>query len=413
MSSKGFSNKEESRYPVLLILSLLFQGLSVLQFLLIRDSLPFGYRFSWQFFLLLICSVFISFLIYFSQLKKGFFLLLKFLFFFLAGYPLRNYVWLELFLLISVILEISLYTTGWRSLVYYTLSLAELGLFLLPRNAFEQDIASSRLVDIFSVLSLQILTIWLVHRGTELARWNKRLRSTIYKQDDALDRLTKANLGYQAYSTNLELDTLKKERNRVSREIHDSVGYSLTNIRVMLDAVSLLMDEDPTQARELVRKSMEEAGICLEETRSAMRQLRSKEINRPKGIRAFFELVQVFSEATGIAVKVEFGNVPPSFGRRIDKVIIRFIQEGLTNSFRHGRATEIGVFFWREEGSLKVRIQDNGRGASELNEGIGISGMRERIEEVHGTLRFQNIPAGFELEAEIPMEVPVDKITSG
>jgi len=404
----GINKKDEAREAVVLIFSLLFQGLSIMQFFMIRERLVFEERFSWQFFLLLGCSLFISLLMFLTPVKKGFFLLLKYLFIFLIGYPLRTYVWLELYLLISVILEISLYFYDWKAYLFYGISLLELVLFLLPRNAFEQDVSSGKTVDILSVLFLLLLTVWMINRTAWTARRNQQQSILIAKQDAALERLTKANLGYQAYSTNLELDTLKKERNRVSREIHDSVGYSLTNIRVMLDAVSLLMDEDPRQARSLIRKSMEEAGICLEETRAAMRQLRSKEINRPKGIRAFFELMQVFSEATGIKVSAEFGNVPSSYGSKIDKVIIRFIQEGLTNSFRHGRATEIAVFFWQSKGYLTVRIQDNGCGVSDLHEGIGLSGMRERLDEVQGRLHFQSISSGFKLEALIPLEVSHD-----
>ena len=166
----------------------------------------------------------------------------------------------------------------------------------------------------------------------------------------------------------------------------------------------MMLESQPEKTRELLEKSMAEASTCLDETRTAMRELRKKKMSQARGIRAFFDLVSAFGEATGITVKVEFGNSPDSFGERIDKTIFRFIQEGLTNSFRHGRATEIRIYFWIVRGVLEIRLQDNGSGSGELSAGIGLAGMRERLGELGGSLTYRNIVDGFEVAIRIPLE---------
>jgi signal transduction histidine kinase len=276
-------------------------------------------------------------------------------------------------------------------------------LLFKPRSAFYTELSGPELHELLSFLVLGIFSVAALGIITMRDKQLREERQMIRRLDEALNTMGKANLGFQSYSSSLELETLKKERKRVSREIHDTVGYSLTNIRIMLEAAGMMMKSDPAGAEELIGKSMNEAGICLEETRAAMRLLRSKETGRPEGLRAFFKLVSAFAEATGISVKVEFGNSPDSFGVRIDRAVFRFIQEGLTNSFRHGRASEIRIYFWIQDRILKLSLQDNGIGTAELKEGIGLTGMKERLAELGGTIRYQNISGGFEVSITIPL----------
>lgn len=385
-------------------LSLGFQGLAGIQYLLIESSLDYGSRFAWQFFLILGFSILLSVVISIFPNMITFGLVVKLLFLFLMGYPLGTYLWLEFSFVLAVIIEAGFYLPVNRNLAFMLFSCLAFILFQNPKNAFHTSVPSPEVCDIFSLGAYLLFISFLIFLYSRKVLENRHRNAIIARQDEAVERITKANLGYQSYSSSLELDTLKKERNRVSREIHDTVGYSLTNIRIMLEAASLMVDQDPRQARELLVKSMDEAGTCLEETRDAMRHLRSQEIHRKKGIRAFFELVTVFGEATGIEVTVEFGNSPDSFGERIDKALFRFIQEGLTNSFRHGRATEIRILFWIVRDVLKVSLQDNGTGAMDLSEGIGLMGMKERLNELNGRLHYKNIYRGFKVSIEIPLE---------
>ena len=388
---------------ITLLLSSSFLLLAALQYSLVSSTILDSKRFAWQFYTLLAISAVISLVISFKANTRiaGFFLKLCLLF--LMTYPLGAYIWIGFSLFLSLVLEIGMYVKFPRNSLFMGFCFMYSLVLQKPRNAFYSELQPPALHDMMSLVfySLFIIIILSLYTGnrTKLEEEQKQTN----RLDDALSSMAKANLGFQSYTNSLELETLKKERKRVSREIHDTVGYSLTNIRIMLEAASLMIETKPAETGTLIGKSMVEASFCLEETRSAMRLLRSKESARPEGLRAFFKLVSVFADATGIVVKTEFGNSPDSFGNTIDKAVFRFIQEGLTNSFRHGRATEIHIYFWIQNQVLRVSMQDNGRGTAILDEGIGLAGMKERLSELKGKLDYHNITGGFEVTISIPL----------
>jgi signal transduction histidine kinase len=123
------------------------------------------------------------------------------------------------------------------------------------------------------------------------------------------------------------------------------------------------------------------------------------------GLPAIQKLISVFEQATGVTVICEYGNIPFYFSEEIDISLYRMVQEGLTNAFRHGNATMILIHFWMtKEKTLTLRIRDNGKGVDEeIEEGIGLAGMRERLGKIQATLEARNVINGFELVANIPL----------
>lgn len=114
------------------------------------------------------------------------------------------------------------------------------------------------------------------------------------------------------------------------------------------------------------------------------------------------ELVTAFRKATGIDIRVEYGNFTGFTNEKIDAIIFRIIQEGLTNAFRHGMATKIRISFWDSDTSLRISIHDNGIGSEKVVEGIGIAGMKERIQEAGGELIIRSVVDGFKVTASLP-----------
>lgn len=388
---------------IITVSSLLLQGFSVLLYLLIQPVVENGIHFLWQFYVFVGISMVISLTVGIFRRSVGLALTIRLFLIILIGYPLGTELWVELILLLSLLMEAGLLIPPPLNLSLMIVFDLVILFFQRPVSAFYRDIPGPNLPDLLFFLAVSLVTTFLIYSVSRQWKEREKKQKIVDRLDDSISRLGKANLGFQDITSSLELDTLKKERNRVSREIHDTVGYSLTNIRIMLEAASYMVESDTPQTRELIRKSMEEAGICLEETRNAMRQLRSKEVSRPRGMKSFFDLVRVFGEATGIRVRIEFGNTPDSLGDRIDRAVFRFIQEGLTNSFRHGRASEIGIYFWIQNRILKVSLRDNGSGAEELTEGIGLAGMKERLAELGGNMSYHNVSDGFETTIEIPL----------
>ena len=115
-------------------------------------------------------------------------------------------------------------------------------------------------------------------------------------------------------------------------------------------------------------------------------------------------LVEVFGKATGIEIEVDYANFPFDLREKGEFALYHFIQEGLVNSFSHGKARKINVNFWSDEQKLQVSIEDDGIGVDTIVEGIGIHGMRERLGMLGGTLDMDNVPNGFKIIARIPVQ---------
>ena len=389
---------------VVFCISVGLHGVAVIQFLLMRSNLAVSSFFAWQFFTLLGFSLLLSVVIHFGE--QGFLVpgVLKLGLLFFIGYPLEGYIGLELTLYIGLALEAATHLSTTLGLLFQAAALTVLIASQRAVSAFTLDLPPPTHYDLVSMSVYALLSAV----GATVVNLLLRSREQAYRRNQRLDgavrQLTNANLGYQSYASHLETDTLHAERKRVSREIHDGVGYSLTNILMMLEAAGDVLAESPLKASNLVTGSIEEARRCLDETRASMRELRSSEQREPVGIAAAARLTAFFAQATGVDVMAEYGNARPSYGEKIDATLVRILQEGMTNAFRHGMATQIRIQFWENREILNLRVQDNGYGAEDLTEGIGLAGMRERIQSLGGTLVAANGPGGFRIDAAIPIE---------
>ena len=228
-------------------------------------------------------------------------------------------------------------------------------------------------------------------------------QNEIRRLDHAVSRLARANLGYQEYASRAEHVSMLEERKRITREIHDVIGYTMTNNIMMMEAASDMVWREPARVTSLMSTARENAQKGLEEIRNALHLLRAQEVPSDTSAAALTKLIKTFETATGVQVQLELGNIPWQFPLEVEYVLYHLIQEGLTNSFRHGRATKVRIIFWITESVLFVTVWDNGHGSEQIEEGIGIAGMRERLEMVSGHLDGANVADGFQLRAQIPL----------
>lgn len=238
-----------------------------------------------------------------------------------------------------------------------------------------------------------------------------RQEQQLERLDEAVGRLTSANLSFQNLASSAQERSAEDERKRITREIHDAIGYALTNLIMTMEACMRLAPREAQALRQLLARAREEAQVGLNETRKALRVLRGWSPPKTQGLPAIQQLVNLFSEATGVTVKTEYCNADLSFGEEKDAVIYRMIQEGMTNAFRHGHASLIKVKFWQERNGISVVLWDNGAAAESFKEGIGLQGMRERVERMGGTLRVDRMVDGFELSTWLPLDGIADERT--
>ncbi len=233
--------------------------------------------------------------------------------------------------------------------------------------------------------------------------------SRIETLSNAVEELSKANLGYSTFVRFAEDQAMIEERNRITREIHDGVGYTLSNA-IMLSQLGLEQLEKGDEPR--VRKSLEailvQAKAGLSDTRQSLRLLRSSETNQNRGMQGLRRMIRIFQQATGVHTTFRLLVAPRVVEHpEIFLTVYRFIQEALTNSFRHGHARHVVVTIQRDEHWLIVVIRDDGSGASTIKEGIGLAGMRERMERLGGTLTVstpEETKSGFRVSARVPIQ---------
>lgn len=230
----------------------------------------------------------------------------------------------------------------------------------------------------------------------------RRQREKVASLNLSVSSLLQANLDFQNYALEAGERSTIAERKRLSRDIHDIVGYTLINLKMMLEAAIDRAGEVNKPLTELLASAIDQAQGGLSETRRVLRTLRDMENAKPEGVASIHKIVASFSRATGIDVEVSYGNIPRTLGA-LDSVISHIVQEGMTNAIRHGGATRIQIGFWIVRDRLHMKIADNGIGAAEVKPGIGLIGMRERLEPIGGELVAQSSEYGFSLIAEMPL----------
>jgi signal transduction histidine kinase len=264
-----------------------------------------------------------------------------------------------------------------------------------------ETISQAEMLAMFVVGS--ILALLLMSR-LEILRRNEKLTRQLEKLKTDVEELSAANLGYSTFLQFAQQQASAEERNRITREIHDGIGYTLTNVMMLSEAAMDHCDAGQMRLAKALDAIRVQARTGLYDTRRALRLLRSAESHLPRGVAAVRQMTDYFQRATGVEVKT---NVLVSDSiiehPAIFLTIYRFIQESLTNAFRHGHATRVEVRFNTDEEWLIVSVSDNGKGTDQVKEGIGLQGMRERIEAVGGELSYHTA-YGFSVAARLPIQ---------
>jgi signal transduction histidine kinase len=195
------------------------------------------------------------------------------------------------------------------------------------------------------------------------------------------------------------------ERRRLARELHDETGQALTSILLGLRAVEEAAGPD---AMRTAASNLRELVVgTLQDVRRLAVQLRPKALDDFGLVAAVEHLVQTFSEATAIRVDLEAQLGDARLPAEVETTLYRIVQEALTNIVKHAGASRVSILLVRRRGTATVVIEDDGQGfdlAELREEGMGIIGMRERVELHEGRLTVESTPgSGATLAAEVPL----------
>jgi two-component system sensor histidine kinase UhpB len=199
----------------------------------------------------------------------------------------------------------------------------------------------------------------------------------------------------------------EEERKRISRELHDETAQSLTSLLVGLRLLQDARDLDDVKAG--VAELRELTARTLEEVRKLAVELRPTTLDHLGLVAAIEWYSREYAERLDAVVDFETEGLPERLAPEVELVIYRVVQEALTNIARHARASQVRVRLGFLETGVEVTVQDNGVGfdleeaTSSRERGLGLFGMRERVELVGGTFNIDTRPgAGTTIRIGVP-----------
>jgi len=214
--------------------------------------------------------------------------------------------------------------------------------------------------------------------------------------------LAQANDRLREYTHQLEETAILQERNRMAREIHDGLGHYLTSINIQLKAAQAMLRQDVDAAREAMNKAEYLTQEALNDVRQSVSALRSDQPAIGRVSDAIQSLIPIDSPGFTVSFTIEGEETDPSAS--VKWMVYRAAQELLTNIQKHAGATHVDIQLRFDPGSLRLTVTDNGQGAQSLHGGFGLTGLRERVQILGGSMTVNTSPGkGFSVQIEVPI----------
>jgi signal transduction histidine kinase len=300
-----------------------------------------------------------------------------------AGISNEESAW-QIFLILFIPMILCAWQYDFKAVIGYCLFSAVLDFALMARSDPQFNLPMEIFARLIFIRSLAFLIT-----GYVIAY----IMACIRKQRSSLEE---ANRNLAHYATTLEELTVSRERNRMARELHDTLAHTLSGIAVQLEAAQTVLPDSPGEARPLVVRSLEMTRSGLTETRRALQNLRAsplEELGLGSSLRC---LAEAAAEQGGLKVEWEESGPLPKLPPDIEQGIYRIAQEAIQNIARHAGAHSLRVD-WSVQGDyLELTIADDGQGFNKNNPGdsrhFGLRGMHERASMMGADLKIESQP---------------------
>jgi signal transduction histidine kinase len=208
--------------------------------------------------------------------------------------------------------------------------------------------------------------------------------------------LENANSKLSQYAQAIEQLTVSRERNRVARELHDTLSHTLSGVAVHLEAVDALWTANPVKAHEMLERSLNAVRDGLTETRKAIQSLRASPLVDMGLTKAIEDLAREASGRGGLHLNLELRGEIKGLPDDVEQCFYRISQEAMENVVKHAQARSLSIKLIGDAAELDLEITDDGIGFSSQSHGtdkhFGIKGMKERAALIHGLLDISRHP---------------------
>lgn len=231
------------------------------------------------------------------------------------------------------------------------------------------------------------------------------MSNMLQKQQNSL---ITANQRLTHMAKTLEEVAVLRERNRVARELHDTLSHTQSGVILQLEGVDALWETQPAKAQEYLHNALSELRTGAKETRRALGDLRATRVETDGLQSALIKVVEEYQNRSALSIHLDMENELPVLSAEIEQTIYRIVQEGLANCVEHAQAQSAKLRLSYNDKTLRLDIIDNGCGfdvkSISNKESYGIIGMRERASIINGELEINSV-AGHGTTIHFEMEL--------
>jgi len=296
---------------------------------------------------------------------------------------------LRLLPMLFMALVLTAWQYRWPQVVLYSLGTAGLAIGLIVVPALANGGVPNWVLP--GILVAVVQTLCFLTVGYFISTLMSRMRAQQAK-------LAQANAQLLHYAGTLESLTVSRERNRMARELHDTLAHTLSGLSVQLETVEAYWDVDPKMAHTLLEKSLDATRSGLQETRRALKALRASPLDDLGLSLALRRMAESAVERANIQLELEIPEEAPPLAPDVEQCIYRVAQEAVANVVSHASANTLGVQLSYQGDETRLVVRDDGVGFEEqskngsLNGHFGLEGLRERAQEIGGQLTIASQP---------------------
>ena len=232
------------------------------------------------------------------------------------------------------------------------------------------------------------------------------LVNALLTERQSQEKLRQANQQLQQSAQEIERLAMDQERSRIARDIHDSLGHSLTALNIQLEGALKLADRDPKKARTFLTEAKHMGSVALQEVRQSVAALRGEPLKGVALADGVAALVENFRKASGISPTVDVA-LQDALSEPVKLALYRIVQEGLTNILKHASPTTVNLTLptHAQRAMLTLEVDGSGFDPALLSTGYGLRGMRERAEALGGSFAVHSQPGvGSSLQVSLPIK---------